>query len=43
MEEKKEEGINYREIPYTKALRLEQVGELVELKEASICGAGRVA
>lgn len=41
--EEKEEGINYREIPYTKALRLEQVGELVELKEASICGAGRVA
>lgn len=37
------ENINYREIGYTKALRLEQIGELGELKHPSICAAEGVA
>lgn len=34
IEEKKGEGIYYREITHTNALELEQVGELRKLKEA---------
>lgn len=34
-------NINFREIVCVKALRLESLGELMELKEGSICGAER--
>lgn len=37
-----EENVHFREIAYTEACSLEQVRELVELKEAGICRAGRV-